>query len=91
MLVVETLPVMLSTVPGAAVQLTWTLSVKLTDPPDAKSGVVQLAVPVPPTAGVEQVQPAGDASDWKVVFAGIGNEATESIAVSGPPFVTAKT
>ena len=91
MLVVETLPVMLSTVPGAAAQLTWTLSVKLTDPPDGKSGVVQLAVPLPPEGGVEQLQPAGDASDWKVVLAGIGNDATASIAVSGPAFVTANT
>ena len=36
------------------------------------AGFVQLIVPVPPTAGVAQVQPGTELMDWNVVFAGIG-------------------
>jgi len=38
----------------------------------ANDGFEQLIVPVPPTAGVEQVQPATELMDWNVVFDGIG-------------------
>ena len=68
-----------------------TVSVNEAEAPAAKVGMVQLAVPLPPDAGVVQVQPAGEASDWNVVLAGTGIDATASIAVSGPAFVTTKT
>src|ERR1700752_2570236 len=85
------LPVIASTLLGAAAQSMRTVSVNEAEAPGASVGVLQLAVPVPPGAGLVQVQPAGAASDWNVVLAGIGIEATASVAVSGPPFVTTKT
>src|SRR3954468_15805072 len=38
----------------------------------ASVGVVQITTPVPPTAGVMQVQPAGTDIEMKVELAGIG-------------------
>lgn len=66
---------------------TCTTTVKLTFPPLAKSGFVQDIVPVPPTAGVAQVQPATLLIDSKTVFAGMPSLKTTLTASSGPLFV----
>ena len=49
---------------------------------------MQVIVPVPPTAGVEHVQPAGGVSDWKVVFAGTASVMEAPAAALGPLFTT---
>src|SRR5438445_445134 len=60
-------------VPSGVLGLTWTTMVNVAVAPLARDAVVQLTVPVEPTAGVVQVQPAGCVSDWKVVSAGRGS------------------
>jgi len=49
---------------------------------------VQVIVPVPPTAGVVQVQPAGADTDWNVVFVGVASVKLTPVAAAGPLFVT---
>lgn len=56
-------------VPFPAHCTTWTTSVIVLDPPDARNGLEQEMVPVPPIEGVVHVQP-GAARDWNVVPAG---------------------
>src|SRR5437764_449682 len=68
-LVTDTLSGMVA--PLVTFLLTCTASVRVAVPPDARPATVQLTVPVPPTAGVVQVQPLGAVSDWKVVLAGM--------------------
>src|SRR4051794_6692607 len=52
--------------------LTFTVRGRLNDAPEAMVDPLQLITPVPPTAGVMHVHPAGGApSDWNVVLAGI--------------------
>ena len=46
----------------------------------------QLISPVPLTAGVMQVQPAGGVIDWKVVLAGVVSESVVPDDMSGPEF-----
>jgi hypothetical protein len=50
---------------------------------------VQVIVPVPPTAGVTQVQPAGGVMLWKVMFAGTFwvSVAVPAVVAAGPRFV----
>lgn len=68
---------------------TCTTTVKLTVPALLeKSGFVHVILPVPPTAGVVQVQPATVLMDWKVVFAGMPSLNTTLTASNGPLFVT---
>ena len=53
------------------------------------AGDVQVIVPVPPAAGVEQVQPAGSGvSDANVALAGIASVNTTFGAALGPLLVT---
>jgi hypothetical protein len=49
---------------------------------------VQVIVPVPPTAGVVQVQPAGAVIDWKVVLGGVVCVNVGAVAAAGPLLVT---
>ena len=49
----------------------------------------QLIVPPEPTAGVVQVQPAGELSDWKVVPAGRISVSVTVDASLGPELITA--
>jgi hypothetical protein len=49
---------------------------------------VQVIVPVPPTAGVTHVQPAGGIIDWNVVFGGVVCVNVAPVAAAGPLFVT---
>src|SRR5437899_2822765 len=94
--VVEIVEVMFSVVPAAVVVLAWTcgenvalaLSVSgmLTEAPEASVAAVQLIVPVPPMAGVMQVQPAGGVMPWNVVFGGVVKVYVGLFAVKLPRF-----
>ena len=48
----------------------------------------QETVPLPPTAGVEQVHPAGAESETKVMIPGNVSSRETVVASSGPPLVT---
>ena len=54
----------------------------------ASVAIVQVTVPVPPTAGVVQLQPPGDESDVNVVFAGSVSVSETLCATVGPLLVT---
>src|SRR3989441_1259521 len=71
-----------------AMELTWTTMVNVAVAPLASDAAVQLTVPVEPTAGVVQVQPAGCVSDRKVVCAGNGSLMVTLAAAFGPALVT---
>src|SRR5436309_2164144 len=71
-------------VPSGVLGLTWTTMVNVAVAPLARDAVVQLTVPVEPTAGVVQVQPAGCVSDWKVVCGGRGSLMVTLTAAFGP-------
>lgn len=58
-------------VPDAVAAFTCNTNVKLALALSASVAIVQVIVPVAPTAGVVQVQPAGVVMDWKVVFGGV--------------------
>ena len=49
---------------------------------------VQVTFPVPLTAGFVQVHPAGGATDWNVVLAGVACTHWGTAAVFGPLFLT---
>src|ERR1700730_4424028 len=76
------------TVPTAVPTLTLTTSVNAPVAALATSGLVQLTLPVPLTAGVVQVQPAGIARDWNVVLAGTASLNTAFTASRGALLVT---
>jgi hypothetical protein len=86
--VLDTVAVSVITVPDAVPGLTRTCSGKLRDAPLA-TGVAdeQLIAPVPPTAGVMQVHPAGGVSDWNVQFAGTFSVNVGFAAESRPLFL----
>ena len=63
-------------------------SVNVLEAADASVAAEQVIVPVPPTAGVVQVKPAGAVSDWNVIPAGIVSVTCTVDAASGPLFVT---
>ena len=56
--------------------------------PLAMLGVVQVTFPVPPIAGVVQVQPAGAETEAKVVLAGTASVKFTVVATAGPLLVT---
>ena len=62
--VVETVAVFVTTVPFPAQMFARTTSVKAAVPLAGRLAIEQLTVPVPPTLGVEQDHPTGEASDW---------------------------
>jgi hypothetical protein len=84
----EAVAVML--VPFAVFALVLSATVILTGLPvlTATLGLVQLIVPVAPTAGVVHVQPAGAVTYWKVEFAGTASVKVISLT-AGPPLVIA--
>ena len=67
---------------------TFTTTMMLADVPDAMLGFVQVMVPVPPTAGVLQVHPAGAEIDANVVLVGVASVNVAPVAAAGPLFVT---
>src|SRR6266550_5441157 len=71
--VVLTVAVFVKKVPGVASAGTWTTNVKTSPLVKERLGFVQSTVPLAPTAGVVQVQPAGADSDTNVSVAGSGS------------------
>src|SRR5258706_2655534 len=78
--------VLLSIVPSATPELTFTVNVKSSAAPTARLAMVQVTVPVPPTAGVAQVHPSGEESETNVVPVGTVSVKLTVSAVSGPLF-----
>src|SRR5438132_9860170 len=74
-------------VPSRVLALTWTTMVKLAVAPLARDVVVQLTVPVMPTIGVVQVQPA-DVTDRKVVCDSSKSSILTFAAALGPALAT---
>ena len=87
-LAVETATLPVTVVPFPAHQPIFTIIVKLAVAPDPSVAAVQLTAPVPPTAGVEQVQPARALIETNVVFTGTDVVSWTVDAVPGPLFVT---
>src|SRR5207244_9372571 len=85
-----TLAVLVSVLPSGVLVLTRTTMVKVAVAPLASDAVVQVTVPVVPTAGVVQVQPAGLVIDWKVVCDGSRSVTVTFAAVEGPLLVSAR-
>jgi len=76
-------------VPIATVEGTFTTTTISAEDPELRlEPSVQFTVPVAPTAGVVQVQPAGASTDWKVVFVGVASLKAAPVAAAGPLFVT---
>src|SRR6187200_1638995 len=65
-----TVAVLVMTVPPAVAAPTFTTSVNEALAPLASEGLVEVTVPVPPTAGVVDVHPAGAVNETNVVPAG---------------------
>jgi hypothetical protein len=75
-------------VPFGVAALTASVSVNVAVAPFASVAVVQVIVPVPPPAGVVQLQPAGEESEVNVVFAGVASFKARLCASVGPLLVT---
>jgi hypothetical protein len=76
------------TVPAATPLFTFTWICRLAaGAPFAKLAMVHEMFPVPFTAGVVQLHPAGGVIDWNVVFAGTASVNTDVAASLGPAFV----
>lgn len=83
--VLETVAVFVIVPPKAAA--VWTTMVSVALPPDAIDGIVQVIVPVPPTAGLLHEKPAPEA-ETNVVFAGTASITEIDCAVFGPALLT---
>ena len=66
---------------------TLTTTIMSAELPEARDDAVQLTLPVPPTAGVVQVQPAGAETEAKVVFGGVASRKAGAAAAPGPLLV----
>jgi hypothetical protein len=87
--VAETLEFAVMEVPIATVEGTFNTTTMSAAVPEAKlAESLQVIVPVPPTAGVVQVHPAGASTDWNVVLAGVTSVKVTPVAAAGPLFVT---
>jgi hypothetical protein len=74
-------------VPAATDGATFTTTTMSTDAPTAMLGFVQFTFPVPPTAGVVHVHPAGADTPWNVVLTGVASVKLTLVAAAGPLFV----
>src|SRR6266446_3362974 len=83
-----TVAVSVITVPFAVPTFTFTTIEKLAAVLPNMFNVVQTTLPVPPTAGVRQVQPAGADIETKVAFAGTASINVALSAALGPLLVT---
>jgi hypothetical protein len=86
-IVLATVAVFVMVEPTAAPASTRTRSVTAEIWPEVSEARAQETVPVPPTAGVVQVQPLGVETERKVVLAGTASVRVTPIAVAGPLFV----
>ena len=80
--------VSLIVVPLGVATPTWTTSVKVESTFGSFEGRVQEILPLAPTAGVMQVQAAGDAKETKVVLDGMASLKTTFTAGWGPLLFT---
>ena len=69
------------------VDAVFTTTMMFADALRARLGLVQVTLPVPPTAGVVQVQPAGAETEANVVLAGTGSRKLTPLAAPGPLLV----
>jgi hypothetical protein len=76
-------------VPCGAVAGTFTTTMTSASVPVVMDGSVQFTVPVLPTAGAVQLQPAGASTDSKVVLVGVASLKLTAEAEAGPLFVIA--
>jgi hypothetical protein len=83
----EPISVSVMTVPVAVPAFTFVIRVNAAAEPAARLAMLQLTVPVAPTAGVEQLHAAGLASETKVVLVGIASVNVTVVATAGPLFV----
>lgn len=83
-----TVAVFVMTVPFAVPVLTFVISEKVAAVPPAIFNAVHTTLPVLPTGGVVQVQPAGTAMETNVVFAGTASTSVALSAALGPLLVT---
>ena len=86
--VAVTLAVSEMIVPDAVPAVTFRTGENVAVPPDASALMVQVIVPVAPTAGVEQLQPDGVGIETKVVLAGSASVKVTVEAEAGPLFLT---
>ena len=84
----ETVAVSDRVVPEAVPALTLKTGWNVADAPAARVAMVHVMVPVPPTDGVMQDQPAGGAREKKVVFVGTVSVKLTEEAADGPAFMT---
>lgn len=84
----DTLAVFVMTLPLGVTGFTFTTNVKDELASSAMLGSAQLTGPVPPTDGIEQVQPGAPLKETNVVFDGVASENVTLVAVVGPPFAT---
>lgn len=84
----ETDAVSVRAVPFATPVLTLTTRVNVAEVDPAIFTLVQTTLPVPPSPGVRQLHPAGDAIETNVVFAGTVETRVALSAALGPPLVT---
>lgn len=66
----------------------FTATMMVADALAAKVGSLQVTLPVPPTAGAVQVQPAGAETETNVVLVGTASRKLTAEAGPGPLFVT---
>jgi hypothetical protein len=83
----EPMSVLEITVPVAVPASTLATKVNAPETPDASEAIVQVTVPVAPTAGVVQLHVPGLVSETKVVLVGIASVKLTVVAVDGPLFV----
>jgi hypothetical protein len=75
-------------VPAATVDGTLTTTTMSAEALATRLGSLHVTVPVAPTAGEVQVQPAGAETDSNVVFVGVASVKTTPDDVAGPLLVT---
>src|SRR5882757_10885686 len=74
-------------VPSGVAAFTLTVTLIFATEPAGRFGFVQVTAPVPPTAGVVHVHPAGARTDRKVVLAGVVSVKLNEVAGAGPLLV----
>src|SRR6266498_349689 len=86
----DTVAVFPITVPLGVPELTFTTSVNDAELNGASVAIVQVWVPVPPTASGEQLHPAAGVTETKVVLTGITSLRVTDVASWGPSFRTVR-
>src|SRR5258708_4630321 len=82
----DSVAVFVMCVPAGVLELTWTMTVNVAEPPAARVGVEPLIVPVPPAGGLVNVKvgPLFWLSETNVVLAGMASVSCTFWASEGP-------